>query len=85
MKALENSNRTTLQAQVLVFGFRNLSTITPDGHSIALTSILTLAGIIGPNARAKQHDGQIINHTSTCVTQTRRTSDPLDTTRAPTS
>ncbi|KAM1537399.1 hypothetical protein EV2_002447 [Malus domestica] len=61
IKALDNSNGTNSHTQIIIFGYGNISTITPDRQLIESTSTQTPAGIADPRTKLP-HDGQIINH-----------------------
>lgn len=61
MKALENARRTTLQTQILIMGFRVLSTSTLEVRLVKTPHPVSTESLI-PNQHVKQYKDQIVTH-----------------------
>ncbi|KAM1052748.1 hypothetical protein ACFX2J_000334 [Malus domestica] len=81
MKALQNSSVTTLKSQIPIFGYGNISTITPSGQPIELTSTRTLTDVFDTST-SLPHDGQIVRRVATAKMQALQNQGPSSDTKA---
>lgn len=63
MKNLENLSRTTRQAHIPIFRYRNISIITLEGEHIMSPVVPTLANITSPSS-GPLHNGQVADMAS---------------------